>query len=128
MANYQNIIPTQLAQASVTGTAVKIYTVPSTSTNGATGAYSTVVTSTTRTYLKDINICNTTAGAVTISIFLVPSGGTAGTSNALYYATSVAANSVLRWTGAQILPTSSTIWVQGSTTGLTVTISGGEAQ
>lgn len=127
MANYQNIVPLQIAQAAVTGTAVKIYTVPSTSANSATGTGS-IVTSTTRTYLKDINICNTTAGAVTISIFLVPSGGTAGTSNALYYATSVAANSVLRWTGAQILMTSSTIWVQGSTTGLTVTISGGEAQ
>ena len=127
MANYQNIVPLQIAQAAVTGTAALIYTVPYTSANSATGT-GNVVTSTTRTYLKDINICNTTAGAVTISIFLVPSGGSAGTSNALYYATTVAANSVLRWTGAQILMTSSTIWVQGSTTGLTVTISGGEAQ
>lgn len=108
---YNNITPLKLAQTAMTTSYVVVYTVPDNS----------------RTYVKDINICNTTAGALTIDISLVPDGGTAGTSNALFYGFSVAANTVYRWSGVQIMNAGDTIQVKASNTGITATISGGEA-
>ena len=78
MPTYQNVTPIQLGQAAITTSATTLYTVPSL----------------TRTYLKDINICNTTGSPVTVNVYLVPSGGSAGTGNALLYGLSVAANTV----------------------------------
>jgi hypothetical protein len=111
MANYQNVTPNLLGQAAVTTSYATIYTVP-------TG---------TRTYVKQIDICNTTNGAVTIFISFVPSAGTAGASNALYYGQSIAANTTLSYSGVQVLLPGATIQVKGGATGLTVTASGGEA-
>jgi len=111
MANYQNVTPNLLGQAAVTTSYTTIYTVP---TN-------------TRTYVKQIDICNTTGGAVTIFVSLVPNAGTASSSNALYYGLSVAANATLSYAGVQVLLPGATIQVKGGSTGLTVTASGGEA-
>ena len=111
MANYQNTIPNLLGQTAATTSYTTIYTAP---TN-------------TRTYVKHIDICNTTSGALTIFVSLVPNGETAGASNALYYGQSVAANTTLSWAGVQILLPGSTIQVKGSGAGLTITASGGEA-
>jgi len=111
MSNFQNIIGNQLAQAAITGTLATVYTVPAN----------------TRTYVKDINICNTTGSAITVNIYLVPSANVAGTGNALLYGYSVAANSIYHWTGTQIMLAAGFISVSASTTGATVTISGGEA-
>jgi hypothetical protein len=111
MSNYQNVFPNQLGQLAVTTSYVTLYTVPSN----------------TRTYLKQIDICNTTSGAITIFISLVPSAGTAGASNALYFGQSVPANTTLSYTGVQVLLSGVTIQIKGGSTGLTVTASGGEA-
>lgn len=111
MSNYQNVTPNLLGQAAVVTSYTIIYTVPVN----------------TRTYVKQIDICNTTNGAITVFVSLVPNGGTAGTSNALYYGQSVAANTTLSYTGVQVLLPGATIQVKGSTTGLTITASGGEA-
>jgi len=108
---FQNIIGNRLAQAALTTSYVTVYTTPLL----------------TRTYVKNIDICNTTAGALNLYISLVPSGGTAGTGNALYYNFSVAANSRVQWAGTQILTSGDLISVKASGAGLTVTISGGEA-
>ena len=108
---YQNITPTQLGQAAVTGSIATIYTVP-------TGF---------RTFVKDLNICNTTGGALTINVHLVPKSGTAGTDNAILYGTAMGINAVYRWTGVQIMNEGGTIQVKGSATGLTITASGAEA-
>lgn len=108
---FQRITPVKLAQAAVTASAVTVYTVPAS----------------TRTMVKDIDICNTTAGALTINVFLVPSGGSAGTGNALLYGASVTANTTLQWTGVQVMNAGDTIQVQASGLGLTASISGGEA-
>lgn len=108
---YQNITPTQLGQAAITGTIATIYTTPA-------GF---------RTFVKDLNICNTTGSAVTLNIHIVPKAGTAGTDNAILYAYSIAANTTYRWTGVQIMNELGTIQVKGSTTGLTITASGAEA-
>lgn len=108
---FQRITPVKLAQAAVTASAVTVYTVPAS----------------TRTMVKDIDICNTTAGALTVNVFLVPSGGSAGTGNALLYGASVTANTTLQWTGVQVMNAGDTIQVQASGLGLTASISGGEA-
>ena len=111
MPTYQNVTPVQLGQAAITTSATTLYTVPSL----------------TRTYLKDINICNTTGSPVTVNVYLVPSGGSAGTGNALLFGLSVAANTVYRWTGVQVLLPSQTVQVSASGTGCTIIASGGEA-
>jgi len=115
MANYQNVTPVQIAQAALTTSYATLYTVP------------TNATTPTRTYLKQIDVCNTTGSAVTFNLHIVPTGGTAGTSNALFYTQNVAANTTFSYAGVQVLPTNSFISAKASTTGLTVTISGGEA-
>jgi hypothetical protein len=108
---FQNIIGNRLAQAALTTAYATVYTTPLL----------------TRTYVKDIDVCNTTSGALTVYISLVPSGGTAGTANAILYNVSVPAYTVVQWTGSQILTPGDLISVKASGTGLTVTITGGEA-
>ena len=108
---YNNITPIQLAQAAMTTSYATIYTVP---TN-------------VRTFVKDIDVMNTTSSAKDIYISLVPSGGTAGTSNALFYQVSLPAYTVVQWAGSQIINEGSTIQVKASASGCTITVSGGEA-
>lgn len=109
---FQNVIGNVLIPSTaVTGSFVTLYTTPAS----------------VRTFLKCIDICNTTGGALTLFISLVASGGTAGTANALYSGISVSANGVLQWRGLQILPAGTFISVKSTTTGLTITASGGEA-
>jgi hypothetical protein len=108
---YYDITPLQLGQTAITGTLATLYTTP-------TGV---------RTFIKDLNICNTSGGAVTVNVYLVPASGSAGTNNALLYGFSIAANATYRWTGVQIINEGGTIQVNGSTTGLTIIASGAEA-
>lgn len=105
------ITPTKLGQAAITVGVTTLYTVPAA----------------TRTLLKDIDIANTTAGALLLRVFLVPSAGVAGTANALFYDISLAANSTTQWVGVQILNAGDTIQIQASALGLTITASGAEA-
>ena len=111
MANYQTVTAVKLGQAALTATVAVIYTTPALS----------------KTYVKQIDICNTTAGALTVNVHLVPVSGTAGTANAIYYTFSVAANSVLQWKGIQVMNAGDTLQAKGSANGLTLTASGGEA-
>ena len=108
---YQNITGIQLGQAEITTGYTTIYTTPATS----------------RTYVKDINICNTTGISCTVTVCLVPSDGSAGTANAIFYEYDVAANDTFSWSGVQIMYHNDTIQVKASATGVTITISGGEA-
>jgi hypothetical protein len=108
---YYDITPIRLGQAAITGTIATIYTAP-------TGV---------RTFVKDLNICNTTSGALTVNVHLVPSAGSADTTNAILYGYSIAANTTYRWSGVQIMNAAGTIQVKASTTGLTITASGAEA-
>ena len=111
MANFQTVTAVKLGQAAITGTIATLYTTPALS----------------KTYVKQLDICNTTAGALTVNVHLVPVSGTAGTANAIYYTFSVAANSVLQWKGIQVMNAGETLQVKASSTGLTITASGGEA-
>jgi len=109
--SYQNVVPAQLALTPLTTTIATLYTVP---TN-------------TRTFVKDINICNTTGSAVSVSVYFVPSGSSYGTANAFLLSYSIAANTTYHWTGSQILLSSQTIQGLASATGCTIIIGGGEA-
>lgn len=110
---FQTITPVQLGvQAiSATPTVDTVYTVPAS----------------TRAMIKDISVCNTTAAAITLRIHLVASAGSPTAANALFYDTSIAANTTMQWNGLAILNAAGTIQTQSSAVGLTAHFSGGEA-
>lgn len=108
---YQTVTPNQLGQGAIGVGVSTLYT----------------AAAVTRVFLKDMDICNTTAAAILVSIFLVPAAGVAGTGNALMYTQTVPALSTVQWSGNQILLPGGTIQVQASAVGLTITASGGEA-
>jgi hypothetical protein len=105
------ITPAKLGQAAITTGVTTLYTVPSS----------------TRTLLKEFSIANTTASAINVRVFLVPSAGSAGTSNAFLYDVSVPANNALQYNGIEVLNAGDTIQIQAASTGLTIIASGGEA-
>jgi hypothetical protein len=100
---------TKMGQAAITGSYATIYTVPNTST----------------AILRDMEICNTTASPIGIYVSIVPPNGTAGASNAVFYNAALPGYSTMQWTGAIAMSFGTTIQVQGSTTGCTITASGG---
>jgi hypothetical protein len=111
VANFQTVTPVHLGQGAITTSYTTLYTTPLS----------------TRTYLKDIDIVNTTASIIHIYLSLVPVSGTASTSNALLYYNALPAYTTLQWTGSQILDGGTTIQVKASATGCTIIASGGEA-
>lgn len=108
---FQNITGLKLGQAAITTGYTTLYTVPSS----------------TRTYVKDMDICNTTGSTINVYVSLVPSAGTAGTSNAILYNAELPAYSTLQWSGCQIMNAGDTIQVKASAAGCTITATGGEA-
>ncbi len=111
MANFQVVTPTQLGQAALTTSFATLYTTPVS----------------TRTYVKQIDICNTTGGPIDVTVCLVPANGTAGVGNALFYTKALAGYSTLSWTGTQIMNAQGTLQAKASGAGCTITASGGEA-
>jgi len=103
--------PKQLAQIAIGTTIATAYTAP------ASPGY---------TILKEINICNTATAAIKCQVHVVPSGGTAGTGNAIIYDWSVDANSLFVNVYDMIIPAGATIQVLASAAGCTATISGVE--
>ena len=75
--------------------------------------------------VTEIDIANTSGSSQTYTIYLVPSGGTASASNALFSAQTIAANTTFQWKGAQVVQAGGTI--QGFASAVTVTfmITGG---
>jgi hypothetical protein len=108
---FQNITPAKLGNLAVTASFQTVYLTPAS----------------IRALVKDINICNTTAGALTVDLCVVPSGGTAGTSNAVLFTTSVAAGASYRWQGLIVMNPGDSLQVRGSAVGLTIFVSGAEA-
>lgn len=109
--NYQNIVATPLGNTALGTTYSTLYTTPAN----------------TRTFVKQLDICNTTAAAIGCYFHLVPSGGAADTTNALLYNVSIPANSLFQWSGSQITASGTSIQLKASAVGLAVTASGGEA-
>jgi hypothetical protein len=108
---FQNILGAKLGQLALTTSYAILYRVPLN----------------TRTYVKDIDICNTTSAAITAYVSLVISGGSPSASNALFYNTSIPAYSTMQWTGSEILNAGDTIQVKASALGCTINATGGEA-
>jgi hypothetical protein len=79
-----------------------------------------------KTIVTNIDVCNTTAGALTLALHLVPYGIAVGASNMLIPTMSIAANSMFQWIGEQALNTGDFIQCIGSGSGLTMNISGDE--
>ena len=103
----------KLGQGAITtGAGTLVYTVP-------TGI---------RTEVLDINIANTAATTLTCAIHLVPVGGTAATTNALFPTVSIPANTVIQWTGVEVLNAGDFIQGIGSAAGITVNITGSEGR
>jgi hypothetical protein len=105
------ITPTKLGQAAITVGVTTLYTVPAS----------------TRTLLKEFSIANTTAAAINVRVFLVPSAGAAGTDNAFLYDVAVPNNNALQYDGIQVMNAGDTIQIQAASAGLTITASGAEA-
>lgn len=101
---------TRLAQAAITASDVVIYTCPAN----------------TLAMVKDMEICNTTAGALTVRVHVIPDGDAVGTDNAVYYGFSVPANDTEPWRGTIVMEAGDTLSVRGSALGLTITVSGTE--
>jgi hypothetical protein len=104
------ITPLSLGQSAITTSYTTLYTVP-------TGL---------KTFVKDIDIVNTTGSAIGIYVSLVPSGGTASSSNAIFYNNALPAYTTVQWCGSQVLTEGATIQVKASAVGCTVTATGGE--
>jgi hypothetical protein len=105
------ITPTKLGQAAITTGVTTLYTVPAS----------------TRALLKEFSIANTTATAINVRVFLVPSASAAGTGNAFLYDVAVPANNALQYNGIEVLNAGDTIQIQAASAGLTIIASGGEA-
>jgi hypothetical protein len=105
------ITPTKLGQAAITTGVTTLYTVPAS----------------TRTLLKEFSIANTTGADIPVRVFLVPSAGSAGTSNAFLYDVPVPTANALQYNGVEILNAGDTIQIQATSTGLTIIASGAEA-
>lgn len=109
---FQSITPAKLGQGSIAASLTTRYTVPAS----------------TRTLVKDITICNTSATAsATVSVYLVPGTGSAGITNILISNISLPPSSVFQWTGVQVMNATDFIQDIASATGCTINISGGEA-
>jgi hypothetical protein len=105
------ITPVKLGQAAITTGVTTLYTVPAS----------------TRTLLKEFSISNTTAADINVRVFLVPSMGSAATSNAFLYDVPVPTANALQYNGIEVLNAGDTIQIQAVSTGLTIIASGGEA-
>lgn len=108
---FQTVTPVKLGQGAMTTSPTVLYTVPAA----------------TRTFVKDMDIANTTGATLQAYVYLVPSGGSASPSTMLIPGIFVPGNSILQWTGTEILNTGDAIQVQASGAGCTINASGGEA-
>lgn len=92
-----------------------------------TSGFSTLYTvqSTQQMTIKDMEICNTGATTATFYISFVPSGGTAGANNAVFYKAPIPAYSTVQWTGETVLAAGSTVQGYASSNAVSITISGG---
>lgn len=105
------ITMTRLGQGSIAITNTTRYTVPTF----------------TRTLVKDIAITNTTAAMITVSLYFVQSGGSAGATNIFMSNVAIPPNGLFQWNGSQVLHTGDFIVDVASAVGCTINISGAEA-
>lgn len=115
-----------IAQA-LNGTYLYTKGTPLSSGSAGTGSYATLYTvpANTQMAIVDIEICNTGSTTATFYISLVPSGGTAGASNALFYAAPINGYSTVQWTGQQVLAAGGSVQAYASSSAVTIKVGGG---
>jgi len=101
-------VPGPLGQAAASTSFATLYTAPA-------GALAQVT---------DITICNTVAVAATFSVCVVPSGGTAGAGNALFFDAPIPGNTTVQWTGSQFMLAGGFIAAKASATTVAFSIGG----
>lgn len=69
---------------------VTVYIFDGGALTGAAATQGTAVPTLTKRIIRSAAICNTTAGAIAATVYLVPSGGTAGSTNTYISARSIA--------------------------------------
>jgi hypothetical protein len=94
---------------------------------GGTTSYVTIYTAPAGVIgrISEIDICNGNATAASFYIHLIPAGGTASTSNALFYNAPINGNTTVQWTGGLALNAGDFVQVKASVTGITFNVSGG---
>ncbi|CAO3372894.1 hypothetical protein [Azospirillum argentinense] len=82
----------------------------------------------TRTVIRQVALCNTTAGALTVDVYLVPSGSGATASAQVLKGFSVAAGATVEPLGivGQVIEAGGSLRAQASGAGLTCVASGSE--
>jgi hypothetical protein len=78
--------------------------------------------------IKCIDIANGTGAAITCTVYLVPTGNTAGAANVILPAVIIPGDQVLHWTGTQVMNAGDFLSTTTSATGLCMTVSGLESQ
>ncbi len=112
--------PMRLYQGQPAAAEATIYTAP---------PYTATVTQGATAIVKTAILCNTTAAAATVTLYLVPSGGAAGAGTEIMAAYSVAANSTEVIDLEQYLEAGDFLAaLQGTAGAVTVTISGVQIQ
>lgn len=92
---------------------------------GTSSATVYTVPASTNVKLESMILCNTTSTAATITMSVVPSGGTAGVTNRIMSGQPVAANSMVPFDIHAYMVTGDFIAaLQGTSSAITVTISG----
>jgi hypothetical protein len=100
----------RLAQAAITTSSVTRYTCPA-------GFVTT---------LKTMDVANTSASSVAVTVHLVPSGAAAADANALIADMILVPGAALQWTGTQVLEAGDFLSVIADAAGATITVSGVE--
>ena len=78
-------------------------------------------------FVKTIDIANNAAVSATVSVYLVPSGGSPDNTNILMPDVSIPANTIMQWSGVQILDAAGTIQAMSSVADVALHVSGGNA-
>lgn len=103
------ITPSQLGRGAINTSATVFYTVDNLE----------------RAIVKSIDIANTNASPVSVTVYLVPSTSSPAVSNTLLPSVTINGNTIFSWCGAQVLNAGDTIRAVASQTGATIHISGG---
>lgn len=89
-------------------------------------AYTAPASPSTSTVITDIEVVNPHTAAVSLTINIVPSGGSADATNYFYYQRSIAKNGgTLPWQGRMVMNPGDTIQVKASVAGKLVVIASG---
>jgi len=85
------------------------------------------VPASTTAIIRSIRLCNTSTATATFRLFLVPTGGTADQTTAIYYDVTLGANETLGDDAFHVLVTAGTVqFSNGTANAITITISGAE--